>query len=304
MNGRLGIDLGGSKIAGVVLDTGDCVVAERRIQTPQGEYAATVAAVAELVSALEYDAGMTGLPVGIGTPGSVVPATGRIHNANSQCLNGQPLPLDLETALKRPVRVANDADCLALSENHDGAAAGATSVFAVILGTGVGGGIVVKGRLLAGRNGLAGEWGHMPLPWPSVEELDVTTCWCGLNNCLETWLSGPGLLADYRRRGGRAASARVVVSYAEAGDASAAAVLNNWFQRLARGLAQVINLLDPHAIVIGGGLSGIDRLYAEVPRLWREFVFSDEIVTPLRPAQHGDASGVRGAARLWSPDEG
>lgn len=299
MTRRLGVDLGGSKIAGVVLDARDRVLAERRVDTPQGDYAATVRIVADLAAGLERDAGEHDLTVGIGTPGSVVPATGRMHNANSQCLNGRALPRDLETALKRPVRVANDADCLALSENHDGAAAGAASVFAVILGTGVGGGIVVGGRLISGANGLTGEWGHNPLPWPRSHETDAPRCWCGLQGCLETWLSGPALLADYRRRGGAAEDARIVAARANAGEACAETAMAAWFDRLARALAHVINLFDPHVVVAGGGLSEIQRLYTEVPRRWHEYAFTDHVLTPLRPAEHGAASGVRGAARLW-----
>lgn len=298
MNARLGIDLGGSKIAGVVLDANDAVRVERRVQTPKGNYQATIRAIADLVVALENAAGACDLPVGVGTPGSVVPATGRIHNANSACLNGQPLARDLQIVLNRPVRLANDADCLALSEAHDGAAMGVDSVFAVILGTGVGGGIVVDGRLLGGPNGLSGEWGHTPLPWMSAAEHHARTCWCGLQDCLETWLSGPALLADFRQRGGQAADARSLVAQAQAGDACAEATLDAWFDRLARALAHIVNVLDPHMIVIGGGLSRIERLYTEVPRRWSRYAFTDHVVTALRPAVHGDASGVRGAARL------
>lgn len=299
MNARLGVDLGGSKIAGIVLDQDDQVLAEYRVVTPQGDYRATLAAVAAVVERLERDAGVQGLAVGIGTPGSVIPATGCMRNANSRCLNGQPLPRDLETVLQRRVRVANDADCLALSEAHDGAAAGAKSVFAVILGTGVGGGIVVDGQLVAGPNGLAGEWGHNPLPWPGADELDVPPCWCGLQGCNETWLSGPAMAADYRRRGGVALDAGAIVARVELGEALAEAALAAWCERLARALGQVVNLFDPHVIVVGGGLSQIKRLYVDVPRLWGRYVFADAVVTPLRPARHGDASGVRGAARLW-----
>lgn len=299
MRCRLGIDLGGSKIAGVVLDAGDRVVAERRVVTPRGDYPATVAAVTELVAALERDAGVPGLPVGVGTPGSVVPATGRMHNANSRWLNGRALPRDLEAALGRRPRVANDADCLALSEALDGAGVGAASVFAVILGTGVGGGLVVDGHLVSGPNGLTGEWGHTPLPWARPDEHGAGACWCGLSGCVETWLSGPGIVADFARRGGSAADARAVVAKARAGDTGAEASLAAWLDRLARALAQVINLFDPHAIVVGGGLSAVDRLYVEVPQLWQQYAFTDCVTTPLYPARHGDASGVRGAARLW-----
>lgn len=299
MRASLGIDLGGSKIAGIVLDEHDQVMAEHRVATPQGDYRGTLSAVAALIHQLERDSGAHRLPVGIGTPGSVIPATGRMHNANSQCLNGQALPSDLETLLERPVRVANDADCLALSEQHDGAAAHAASVFAVILGTGVGGGIVIDGKLLSGRNGIAGEWGHNPLPWAGSDELDILQCWCGLRGCLETWLSGPAMTADCRRRGGNALDAVEIVARAGSGDRAAEVVLVAWLDRLARALAQVINMLDPQVIVVGGGLSQIERLYDEVPRQWCRYVFADEVTTPLCRARHGDASGVRGAARLW-----
>lgn len=300
MRASLGIDLGGSKIAGIVLDEHDQVMAEHRVATPQGDYRGTLSAVAALIHQLERDSGAHRLPVGIGTPGSVIPATGRMHNANSQCLNGQALPSDLETLLERPVRVANDADCLALSEQHDGAAAHAASVFAVILGTGVGGGIVIDGKLLSGRNGIAGEWGHNPLPWAGSDEVDILQCWCGLHGCLETWLSGPAMTADCRRRGGNALDAVEIVARAGSGDRDAEVVLVAWLDRLARALAQVINMLDPQVIVVGGGLSQIERLYDEVPRQWCRYVFGDEVTTPLRRARHGDASGVRGAARLWT----
>ncbi len=300
MSDRLGIDLGGTKIAGVVTDPPDRVRAQRRVDTPRGDYAATLAEIAALVDALEADVGTARLPVGVGTPGSVVPATGCMRNANSRCLNDRPLPLDLAEVLSRPVRVANDADCLALSENHDGAAAGAASVFAVILGTGVGGGIVVDGKLLDGPNGLVGEWGHNPLPWPRACEVDPPSCWCGMVGCLETWLSGPAIAEDYGRHcGGAVCDARTVVAPAAVGDSAAEAALAAWVHRLARALAQVVNIFDPHAIVVGGGLSQIERIYREVPGLWADYTFSDRVVTPLKPAAHGDASGVRGAARLW-----
>src|SRR5699024_7711320 len=223
----------------------------------------------------------------------------------SQCLNDRPLPRDLEDCLQRPVRVANDADCLALSEYKDGIAAGAASVFAVILGTGVGGGIVIHGRLLTGINGLAGEWGHTPLPWMDVAVQCAVRCWCGQQDCPETCLSGPALAADYQRRCGiPAMRASWVAARAAAGETCAATVLAVWYDRLARALAGIINVLDPHVIVIGGGLSRIERLYIEVPQRWHRYAFTDEVVTALRPALHGDASGVRGAARLWPPSSG
>lgn len=297
---RLGIDLGGSKIAGIVLGGNDTVCAERRLETPRNDYTATVAAVIELVGALETDVDVSGLPVGVGTPGSVVPASGRLHNANSQCLNGQALGADLRAALARDVRLANDADCLALSEAYDGAGAGLNDVFAVILGTGVGGGVVVNRRLVTGRNGLAGEWGHISLPWATAaEQRQPPHCWCGLHGCLEAWLSGPGMSADHLRRGGHELAAREIVARAEAGERLAGATLRAWLQRIARSLAMIVNLLDPEVIVVGGGLSRIRWLYSEVPKIWAEHAFTSTLETALRPALHGDASGVRGAARLW-----
>lgn len=298
---RIGIDLGGTKIEGVVMGAGSQVLQRERIATPAGDYAATVQAVAEVVRRLERAVGQGGLPVGCGTPGTVSPASGRMKNCNSTCLNGQPLQQDLEAALARPVRLANDADCFALSEAHDGAAAGAASVFGVILGTGVGGGIVIDGRLLVGANRIAGEWGHNPLPWlrPEWDELPGPRCWCGRHGCIETWLSGPGLAADHRRVSGEDLRGEDIVARAEAGEAVAQATLGRYEDRLARALAQVINLLDPAVIVLGGGLSRVPRLYRYVPALWDEWVFSDRVDTRLVENRHGDASGVRGAAWLW-----
>ncbi len=297
---RIGIDLGGTKIAGVVLDAEGRIAVERRVATPVGDYRGTVAAVRDLVAALESETGAGGLSVGVGTPGSVSPSTGLIRNANSVCLNGQPLGRDLEAALARPVRLANDADCLAVSEAADGAGADADSVFAVILGTGVGGGFVHRGQLLAGANGIAGEWGHNPLPWTrDPSEWPGPVCWCGRTGCLETWLSGPALAADYRQRGGTECDARVIVTRAGQGEALAQAVLADYEHRLGRALAGIINVLDPAVIVLGGGLSQVSRFYEHLPALWTPFVFADRVVTGIRPAVHGDASGVRGAAWLW-----
>lgn len=297
---RIGVDLGGTKIAAVVLDADGTVAVERRVATPVGDYRGTVIAVRDLVAALEREAGIGELSVGVGTPGSVSPATGLMRNANSVCLNGQPLGRDLEAALSRPVRLANDADCLAVSEAADGAGADAGSVFAVILGTGVGGGFVHRGQLLTGANGIAGEWGHNPLPWARDQrEWPGPVCWCGRAGCLETWLSGPAMAADYRHRGGAELDAREIVARAGQGEALAEAVLADYEHRLGRALAGVINLLDPAVIVIGGGLSQVSRLYDHLPALWAPFVFADQVVTTVRPAAHGDASGVRGAAWLW-----
>jgi len=299
---RIGIDLGGTKIEGIVLRGATEVVARRRIATPAGDYPATVTAVVALVADLEREVGAQRLPVGIGHPGAISPFSGLIKNANSTCLNERPLKADLEAALGRVLRMANDADCLALSEAQaDGAAAGAACVFAVILGTGVGGGIVIDGRLRSGPNAIAGEWGHNPLPWPRVDwnEVPGPLGWDGRFGAIEDWLSGPALARDHRDLTGAAWSGEQIVAAAVAGDAACSATLARYEERLARALASVINLLDPDVIVLGGGLSRIERLYETVPALWARWVFSDRVVTRLLPARHGDASGVRGAAWLW-----
>jgi predicted NBD/HSP70 family sugar kinase len=295
---RLGIDLGGTKIAAIVLDAAGAVVFEHREPTPRHDYRGTVDAIAALVTAAERTAAAR-CTVGIGIPGSVSPATGLIRNANSTWLNGRPLKADLEGALGREVRLANDANCLAVSEAADGAAAGAPVVFGVILGTGTGGGLVVRGRALTGTNVIAGEWGHNPLPWPDAEERPGPACYCGQMGCIETFLSGPGLSADYRRRGGGEAPGEDIVRRSEAGDPLAAASLGAWTRRLAKSLATVINVIDPDVIVVGGGLSRIRSIYADVPRCWGTWVFSDAVATRFVPSRYGDASGVRGAAWLW-----
>jgi fructokinase len=293
----LGIDLGGSKIEIIALDEQGAVILRRRRPSPRGSYHATLEAIRELVAGAEAELGARGT-VGFGTPGAISPATGLLKNANSTWLNGKPLDRDLADVLERPVALANDADCLALSEATDGAAAGAATVFAVILGTGVGGGLAVHGRVLAGPNAIAGEWGHNPLPWPDPNELPGPPCYCGLAGCIETWLSGPGLAGDYERRVGVEREPPAIVAAAAQGEAPADAALRRYEHRLARGLAAVINLLDPQAIVLGGGLSQLARLYTAVPALWERYVFSDTVRTPLVPAMHGDSSGVRGAAWL------
>lgn len=300
---RIGIDLGGTKIEGIVMADDSAVLARRRIATPQGDYAATLACIAGLVTDLERDVGRTALPVGIGHPGALTPATGRLKNSNSVCLNDRPLQRDLEHALQRALRLANDANCLALSESVDGATAQAGIVFAVILGTGVGGGLVVDGKLLGGANGIGGEWGHNGLPRPRADwnESPGPACWCGREGCIEAWLSGPALAADHRRVTGQSRSPEQIVDDAAHGDAAAEATLQRYEDRLARALAGVINIVDPDVIVLGGGLSKLDRLYRSVPALWGRAIFSDEVTTRLLPAQHGDSSGVRGAARLWPP---
>ncbi len=303
---RLGIDLGGTKIEGIVLDARGRTLARRRVATPREDYPATVAAVAGLVAALEHEAAARG-SVGVGIPGAVSPQTGRIKNANSTWLIGAAFNRDLAAALDRPVRLANDANCFALSEAVDGAAAGAGVVFGVILGTGVGGGVVIDGKVLAGRNAIAGEWGHNPLPWPRDEERPGPTCYCGKQGCIETFLSGPGLARDYAAGEGSPASPPAspeeIETRAEAGEAAALAALDRYQDRLARGLAQVIDLLDPDVIVLGGGLSNLPRLYQSLPARLPAYVFSDRVDTELRPPRHGDSSGVRGAAWLWGKDE-
>lgn len=295
---RIGIDLGGTKIEVIALDDAGHTLARRRVATPQGDYAATLQAVAGLVEGLETELGRRG-SVGVGTPGAVSKASGLMKNANSTCLNGQPLPDDLRRLLGREVRTANDANCLALSEAVDGAAAGAEVVFAVILGTGVGGGIVVRGQLLSGINSIAGEWGHNPLPLPASADLPLPACYCGRAGCIETYLSGPGLAADHLRSSGAVLAPEAIVAAALAGDADCEASLQRYEERLARALAGVINILDPDVVVLGGGLSNLGRLYERVPQQWAQHVFSDTVATRLSPAVHGDSSGVRGAAWLW-----
>jgi fructokinase len=295
---RIGIDLGGTKIAAVVLNDAGEIVWQQRVATPRGSYPETIEAIGRLVSAAERDAAAR-CSVGIGIPGAISPATGLIKNANSIWLNGSRLHADLEARLGREVRLANDANCFAISEATDGAAAGARVVFGVILGTGTGGGVVVNGAILTGANAIAGEWGHNPLPWPEPDERPGPACYCGLSGCIESFLSGPGLAADYGRRGGVADRSEDVVSKAESGDPLALATLDVWERRLARSLATVINLLDPDVIVCGGGLSNLAHLYERVPRLWGQWIFSDAVSTRLVRAKHGDASGVRGAAWLW-----
>lgn len=295
---RLGIDLGGTKTAAVVLtDVGD-VRWERRVATPREDYDATVAMIVSLVDEAERAVGER-CSIGLGIPGTVSPGSGLVKNANSTWLIGRPLQRDLETRLGRAVRVANDANCLIASEVIDGAAAGAAVAFGVILGTGVGGGLAAWGRIVAGANGIAGEWGHNPIPWPDADEQPGPACYCGKRACIETFLSGPGLASDYARRSGEAVSSETTVERALAGQPMAVAALQAWERRVAKSLASVINVIDPEVIVIGGGLSRIERLYTSVPRLWGEWVFSDTIVTRLVSARFGDASGVRGAARLW-----
>lgn len=297
----LGVDLGGTKIEAMLLSAQGRELWRKRIATPAGDYAATLHAIAALV-AQARDAGGAPCSVGIGTPGSLT-AEGVMKNANSQCLNGRPLQADLEAMLGQSVRLANDANCLALSEATDGAGAGAAVVFAVILGTGTGAGIAVQGHVLSGPNGLAGEWGHNPLPWAVAGEDPLFDCYCGQRGCNETLLSGPGLAREHRHFGGEPWTAEQIAGAAAQGDAACQATLQRYATRLARALAAVINLLDPDVAVLAGGLSRIEMLYQQVPRLWDRWVFSgghrDTVRTRLVPSLHGDASGVRGAAWLW-----
>ena len=305
---RVGIDLGGTKIEAVALD-GSAEVARLRVDTPRDDYAATVDAIATLVDALEARAG-GGASVGIGIPGTMSPETGLVKNANSVWLIGKPLKDDLERRLAREVRIANDANCFAMSEATDGAAAGANVVFGVIIGTGVGAGIVAHGALLTGPNAIAGEWGHNPLQWPKDDERPGPPCYCRRHGCIETFLSGPGMTIDHERNTGRRDTPMQIVAASARGEAEAGSTLARYEDRLARGLASIINVLDPDVIVLGGGLSNIDRLYANVPKLWGEHVFAcgasprgfarerETVRTRLVRAKHGDSSGVRGAAWL------
>jgi fructokinase len=299
---RIGLDLGGTKIEGVALGDDGAQLARRRVATPRHDYAATLDAMTGLVRSLEAETGLRG-SVGVGMPGALSPATGLVKNANSTWLIGRSLDRDLSTLLGRAVRFANDANCFALSEAVDGAAAGARVVFGVIVGTGTGGGVVVDRKVLTGRNAIAGEWGHNPLPWPREGEWPGPDCYCGKTGCVETFLSGPGLARDFRQTSGEDVEAPDIVSRAEGGDEAAAAALERYEERMARALAVVLNIVDPDVVVLGGGMSQIERLYESVPRLWQAWAFSDRVDTVLKPPVHGDSSGVRGAAWLWGPGE-
>lgn len=285
MSLRIGIDIGGTKIEALALARAGGEVFRKRVRAPRGDYAATIAAISSLVR----EAGEG--PVGVGIPGAMSQATGLVKNANSTWLIGKPLKEDLEKALGRPVRIENDANCFALSEAVDGAGKGARVVFGVILGTGVGGGIVVDGKVLVGANAIAGEWGHNPLPAPTAEDLPLPPCYCSRRGCIETYLSGPGLARDHEQSTGERLPPEQVVLHEE--------TMARYVERLARALASVINVLDPEVIVLGGGMSNVARLYTEVPRLWGRYVFSDRVATRLERPVHGDSSGVRGAAWLW-----
>jgi fructokinase len=296
---RIGVDLGGTKIEVIVMDEEGAILARQRVETPRHDYAATLATITEQITGLEAELGMQ-CTVGVGIPGAISPASGVVKNANSTWLNGMALDRDLGQALGRPVRLSNDANCFAVSEAVDGAAAGAEVVFGVIVGTGTGGGVVVHGKPLTGANAIAGEWGHNPLPWPCADELPGADCYCGKQGCIETWLSGPGFAASHLRMGGDKLTAEQIAARAEQGEVLAESALKAYEDRMARALASVINVLDPDVIVLGGGMSKITRLYRNVPQLWGDYVFSDRVDTRLLPPKYGDASGVRGAAWLWN----
>jgi fructokinase len=295
---QIGVDFGGTKIEAAALGPDGGVLARRRIANP-GEYDQAIVDVRDLVAAIEAEVGQQGT-IGVGAPGSISPRTGVMRNANSVYLNGRTFREDLSAAIQRPVRLANDANCLALSEAHDGAAAGAAVVFAVIIGTGCGGGVVVDGRLVEGANGVAGEWGHVPLPRPTAEETPGPQCWCGRRGCLETWVSGSGLKRDFREHTGRSLDGPAIVE-ARLTDPAAAAAFSRYVDRLGRALAMVVDILDPDVFVFGGGLSNVADLYSGLPGAIAPHVFSDNWSARLVQARWGDSSGVRGAARLWSP---
>lgn len=299
---RIGIDLGGTKIEVVALDDGGQILFRKRVPTPRGNYSATLSAIVSLVKDAETQTGQVG-SVGVGIPGTLSPVTGKVKNANSTWLNGQPFDADLSQLLGREVKVANDANCLAVSEAVDGAGAGAKVVFAVIIGTGCGAGIAIDGQVHSGGNGVAGEWGHNPLPWQDEQDrqfLTDKTCYCGLSGCTELFVSGTGFMADYYKLSGEQKDGLEIVQLALSGDKFAKIAMDNYLNRLAKALAQAINMLDPDVIVLGGGMSNVDILYEQLPRRIRQWVFGRECDTPIRKAVHGDSSGVRGAAWLFS----
>jgi len=295
---RIGIDLGGTKIEGIALDAAGKELLRIRVATPRGDYDGTVAAVAGLVHQLERETGSSGT-VGVGIPGTIVASTGLVKNANSTWLNGRPFEKDLSAAMAREVRCANDANCFAVSEATDGAAAGAGLVFGVIVGTGCGGGVAINGHVHSGRNGLAGEWGHTPLPWATADEYPGPECYCGKRGCLEMWISGTGFERDYACHAGKELRGKEIIAAAAAGEVEAVAALDRLEDRMARGLAVIVDVLDPDIIVVGGGLSNIETLYPAVMRKLREYPFGGNVDTPVVRNQHGDSSGVRGAAWLW-----
>jgi fructokinase len=296
---RIGIDLGGTKIEGIALDEQGNELLRKRVATPQHSYPKTVQAIIDLITHLETETGQQGT-IGIGIPGAISPATGLVKNANSTWLIGQPLQHDLEQQLARQIKIENDANCFVVSEATDGAARGAEVAFGVIVGTGTGGGVYVRGHSIVGANAIGGEWGHNPLPWPREDEYPGRDCYCGKKGCIETWLSGPGFAYDHKLSSGQDRNSREIVQLAEQGDPLAEASLERYEHRMAKSLASVINILDPEIIVLGGGMSNVQRLYTNVPKLWASYVFSDRVDTRLVPPQHGDSSGVRGAAWLWN----
>lgn len=303
---RIGVDVGGTKIEAVAIARDGHELLRKRVATPQGQgvqvYHDTLSTIRDLIIAIETKIGLTG-SIGVGIPGALSQTNRVVKNSNSTSLIGHPLDRDLQDLLQRPIRLANDANCFALSEAVDGAAVGADSVFGVILGTGTGGGIVIHGQVITGVNSIAGEWGHNPLPWPNGDELPGPDCYCGKQGCIESFLSGAGLQLSYKQRTGLHVSSEEISLRAEAGEPDSDAVLALYENRLARGLASVINLVDPEVIVLGGGLSNIDRLYHNVQDEWTEYIFSDDVYNKLVKAEHGDSSGVRGAAWLWSDQE-
>ena len=299
---RIGVDVGGTKIEAIALDPDGNTLLRRRVDTPRNDYQRTVQAIYNLVTSLEHTLGRSGA-VGIGIPGALSHATRRVKNANSVWLNDRPLSEDLTRLLARPLRFANDANCFTLSEATDGAARGASSVFGAIIGTGVGGGVVVEGRVLNGPNSIAGEWGHNPLPWPNSEESPGPSCYCGKTACIETFLSGPGFRRDFAAHTGIQESPSEIIVRADRGEPEAEAAVLRYEDRMARALSLVINIFDPDVIVLGGGMSNLKRLYSNVPKAWGQFVFSDRVDTGLVPPNHGDSSGVRGAAWLWALEE-
>jgi fructokinase len=300
---RIGIDLGGTKIEALAIDSDGSELIRQRVATPRHDYQGSIGLMAQLVARVERETGRSGT-VGVATPGTISAVTGLVKNANSTWLNGRALDRDLSAALHRPVRCVNDANCLALSEATDGAATRARVVFAAILGTGCGSGIAVDGRVHSGPNGVAGEWGHNPLPWPTPEEVPGPACYCGRHGCLETCISGRGLEGDYERTTGARLSGRDILAKAESSDAAAEGAIQRYESRLTRGLAHVVNILDPDVIVLGGGMYRIERLYPYIVANLPRFVLGGECATPVRPAQHGDSSGIRGAAWLWAAEEG
>lgn len=296
---RIGIDLGGSKIEVLALNQQGEELFRKRVATPKGDYRATLNAIAALVTITEKNLKQQ-CSVGICTPGSLSPNTQLLRNSNSICLNKKPFKQDIEKLLAREIRISNDANCFALSEATDGAARQAQIVFGVIIGTGCGGSIVINQQIVDGPNSIAGEWGHNPLPWPNENEIHATQCWCGQYDCLETYLSGSGLERDYSRSCEHQLNAKQIMHESEHGNACALETIARYEDRLAKSLAMIINILDPHAIVLGGGMSNVARLYENIPRLWDKYIFSDYIATQLLPPQYGDSSGVRGAAWLWN----